>query len=152
MKLRSKQALCCMLSAALMLTAAAIPATALPASQPVSTAAGTARQDGYSTEIGNIRVQTLSDTLARVEVKGPEGFEDRETYHITGRDWEGVSAQVTEAAGETLVITDYYTVHVPDGADSLEGIYITDAARPRQYPCGLGHCGQSPGGAGRMGL
>lgn len=128
MKHRSKQALCCMLSAALMLTAAAIPATALPASRQVSTAADTARQDGYSTEIGNIRVQTLSDTLARVEVKGPEGFEDRETYHITGRDWEGVSAQVTAAAGETLVITDYYTVHVPDGADSLEGIYITDAA------------------------
>ena len=112
MKLRSKQALCCMLSAALMLTAAVIPATALPASRQVSAAADTARQDGYSTEIGNIRVQTLSDTLARVEVKGPEGFEDRETYHITGRDWEGVSAQVTEA--EQMAENDSYVPVDPD--------------------------------------
>ena len=123
---RSRRALCCALSAAMLLTAAVMPATALPGAKADAAVLQAAEQKGYSTEIGKLRVQTLSDTLVRVEVEGPKGFEDRETYHITGRDWKGVAAQVKTAAGETRVVTDYYTVHVPQGAESLQGVYVTD--------------------------
>ena len=127
MRIPSGKALCCVLSAALLLTAAAVPATALPVPES-SAVASTVKQDGYSTIVGKLRVQTLSDTLARVEVEGPKGFEDRETYHITGRDWQGVSSQTVQKDGETQIVTDYYTVHIPEGAESLEGVYVTDAA------------------------
>ena len=33
--------------------------------------------------IGNLRVQTLSPTLVRVEPEGPMGFEDRPTFMVT---------------------------------------------------------------------
>ncbi len=125
---RSRRILCCALSAAMLLTACVIPAIARPVAETSDAVLQAAVQKGYSTEIGNVRVQTLSDTLARVEVKGPKGFEDRQTYHITGRDWAGVSAEVKTAAGETRVVTASYTVHVPEDAQSLEGVYVTDPA------------------------
>src|SRR5208282_5011773 len=40
---------------------------------------------------GKVRVQLLSDSLVRIELKGPAGFEDRETFHIVNRDWPGVN-------------------------------------------------------------
>ena len=40
--------------------------------------------------IGNLRVQTLSPTLIRVEPKGPMGFEDRPTFMVVDRSWIGV--------------------------------------------------------------
>ena len=39
--------------------------------------------------VGNVRVQLLSDSLLRIELKGPAGFEDRETFHVVNRDWPG---------------------------------------------------------------
>ena len=127
MGMRSRRALCCAVSAALLMTGAAVPAVALPSAPAVETAQSV-EQTGYSTVVGSLRVQTLSDTLVRVEAEGPKGFEDRQTYHITGRDWEGISSEAVQADGETRIVTDYYTVHIPDGAETLDGIYVTDAA------------------------
>lgn len=78
--------------------------------------------------IGNIRVQVLSDTLVRIELKGPKGFENRPTFHITGRQWQGADVTRTSSGGFELVRTSAFTVKVPSGAQSLDGIVITNAA------------------------
>ena len=41
--------------------------------------------------VGDVRVQVLSPTLVRIELKGPQGFEDRPTFHITERNWPGAA-------------------------------------------------------------
>jgi len=38
---------------------------------------------------GAVRIQALSSSLVRLEVKGPEGFEDRHTFHVAERHWPG---------------------------------------------------------------
>ncbi len=73
-----------------------------------------------------IRVQPLSDRLVRIELRGPGGFEDRETFTVVGRDWPAVPYGVTNINGETVVTTARYTVRVPAGAYSLDGIRIED--------------------------
>ena len=87
-----------------------------------------ALSNDFSTEIGNVRVQVLSDTLVRIEVKGPNGmYEDRPSYHIVNReDWPGAETTVMVESQVTKVVTENYTVVVPNGATSLSGIYITD--------------------------
>ena len=75
--------------------------------------------------VGTVRVQLLSDSLVRLEVEGAEGFEDRATFHIRNRNWPGVSFTTNLAAGEVLVGTPRFIVHVPQNAASLSGTYIT---------------------------
>ena len=43
---------------------------------------------------GNVRVQFLSGSLVRLEVKGPAGFENRNTFHVVNRDWPGTGFSV----------------------------------------------------------
>lgn len=77
--------------------------------------------------IGNIRVQTLSETLVRIELKGPKGFEDRTTYHINGRNkYTGIAATSTAINGKTRIETSKYRVEIPDGATTLSGVMVTD--------------------------
>jgi alpha-glucosidase (family GH31 glycosyl hydrolase) len=79
--------------------------------------------------IGDVRVQTLSSTLARVELKGPNGFEDRATYHVVGRDaFTGEAATTSVDGAMTKVVTADYTVFVPTGATSLANVRIEDSA------------------------
>jgi len=80
----------------------------------------------YETVIGSVRVQILSDTLARVELKGPNGFENRKTYHIVGRAWPGASAKKQVGRATTKISTNSYTINVPNNANSLKGITISD--------------------------
>ncbi|MCL2487550.1 MAG: PA14 domain-containing protein [Oscillospiraceae bacterium] len=80
----------------------------------------------FAMEIGNVRVQILSETMARIELKGPKGFEDRETFHITGRDWPGTDAATAVVGTTTQVRTPYYTISVPNNAVSLSGVTVTD--------------------------
>jgi len=86
----------------------------------------TEAQSGYMAVVGDIRVQALSDTLVRIELKGSKGFEDRETYHIANRDWNGTDLTITQMGDMTQVAAENYTVHIPDNATSLSGIYITN--------------------------
>ena len=37
-------------------------------------------------ELGDLRIQLLSDTIVRIENKGPKGFEDRPSYIVLNRD------------------------------------------------------------------
>ncbi|GAA5481554.1 TIM-barrel domain-containing protein [Haloferula sargassicola] len=75
-----------------------------------------------------VRVQALGERLVRVELRGPEGFEDRETFTVVGRDWSEIPTTTTHADGETVVATDFYKVRIPDHATSLEGIRVETPA------------------------
>src|SRR5512134_866016 len=58
--------------------------------------------------VGSVRVQCLSDSLARLEVVGPVGFEDRETFHIVNRDWPGANYASNLVSGEVRISTANY--------------------------------------------
>lgn len=75
--------------------------------------------------VGNVRVQLLSPSLVRLEARGAEGFEDRETFHVVNRDWPGVPATSNLMAGEVTITASNYVVHIPAGAGSLTNVYVT---------------------------
>lgn len=75
--------------------------------------------------VGSVRVQILSASLVRLESEGTEGFEDRNTFHVVNRNWPGTSYTSNLLFSEVVVTTANYAVHVPQGATSLSGTYIT---------------------------
>lgn len=83
---------------------------------------------GVDYVVGSVRVQCLSDLLARLEVVGANGFENRETFHVVNRDWPGATCTSNLVSGEVRIGTANYVVHVPAGATSLVGIYLTSTA------------------------
>ena len=76
---------------------------------------------------GIVRVQPLGNYLVRIEQKGPSGFEDRETFTVLDRGFEGVEATETRANGQVCVATRNYRVMVPEGATGLDGIRVESA-------------------------
>src|SRR5579859_614949 len=83
--------------------------------------------------IGEVRVQFISDSLVRLELKGPEGFEDRNTFHVVDRsgptpDWAGLGFDETN--GVVDLKTTGYIVRVPmhlvSTADSKAIPHFTD--------------------------
>ena len=74
--------------------------------------------------VGKVRVQLLSDSLVRLEAKGPAGFENRTTFHVVNRDWPGTlfSTQTNEVTVE--IRTEHYVVRVPQDAKSLAGVSV----------------------------
>ena len=77
--------------------------------------------------IGRIRVQALGNYWVRIEQEGPSGFEDRETFTVLDRGFEGVEATETRANGQVCVATRNYRVVVPEGATGLDGIRVESA-------------------------
>ena len=75
--------------------------------------------------IGSVRVQILSGSLVRLESIGPEGFEDRTTFHIKNRNWPGTSYTSNLVSGEVVIGTSHYTIHIPQDANSLADAYVT---------------------------
>jgi Glycosyl hydrolases family 31/PA14 domain/Domain of unknown function (DUF5110) len=75
--------------------------------------------------VGSVRVQCLSGTLVRLEVRGPKGFEERPTFHVVNRDWPGTTVMTNLGAGQVTVVTTNYVVHLPANAASLDGVYLT---------------------------
>ncbi|VUD69258.1 Oligosaccharide 4-alpha-D-glucosyltransferase [Thalassocella blandensis] len=78
--------------------------------------------------VGDVRVQVLSPTLVRIELKGPQGFENRETFHITQRQWRDVPIQVSSSNNRIAISTAAYTVNIPANASTLDGISIVNSA------------------------
>jgi alpha-glucosidase (family GH31 glycosyl hydrolase) len=78
-----------------------------------------------SITVGNVRVQLLSDSLIRIELKGPQGFEDRNTFHIVNRNWSGTEFTVTTNSGISEIRTANYIVRIPQNATSLDGVTVT---------------------------
>lgn len=75
-----------------------------------------------------VRITPLSSTVVRLEEKGKNGFEDRETYYVLGRDeFTAPSSEYAVNNDEILIVTGGYVVHVPKNAADLEGVYVSDA-------------------------
>ena len=99
--------------------------------------------------VGDVRVSALSQSLVRVEIKGPKGFEDRATMNVVGRAefGEGLPIKMlnTSAAGTWLATTAYH-VFVPSAsapsppssacAATEPGTDAMDAHRSPNYPNG----------------
>lgn len=83
------------------------------------------KPEPFTAIVGEVRVQVLSETLVRLEVKGRNGFEDRATYHITGRDWEGAEATMTQDEAATTIVTPRYTVTLPNDAATLDEVVVS---------------------------
>ena len=86
-----------------------------------------------SVTVGLVRVQLLDDSLVRLEVKGPNGFEDRATFHVIERHWPGAAFTTTATGTETLICTRDFVVHVPNKAKSLKGVYVQSANGTELY-------------------
>lgn len=81
-----------------------------------------------------VRVTPLSGSVVRLEEKGKNGFEDRETFYVLGREDFTAPESEYDTVGEWIVITaGAYRVHVPIGATNLDGIYVTDASGVTLY-------------------
>jgi PA14 domain/Glycosyl hydrolases family 31 TIM-barrel domain/Domain of unknown function (DUF5110) len=96
-------------------------------------AAGSAAAAPDGVLIGNVRVQLLSDSLVRLELRGPEGFENRITFHVVNRDWPGTPFTTNSDAGEIIIHTENYTVRVPQNAESLDGVSVASPAGRTLY-------------------
>ncbi|OXU14692.1 glycoside hydrolase family 31 protein [Sedimentisphaera salicampi] len=77
---------------------------------------------------GDVRIQPLSETLVRMEVRGPKGFEDRPTFHIQNRDLGCAEAEKVVRRDNLIVKTSAYSVNIPQNAENLDKAYITDSA------------------------
>ena len=64
---------------------------------------------------GDLRLQLLSETLVRIESKGPKGFEDRDSYTVVNRDnWgDKVAYTATKTDDALKIATESYTVVLP---------------------------------------
>ncbi len=81
-----------------------------------------------------VRITPLSETVVRLEEKGEQGFEDRQTFYVLGRE-EFTAPQSDHAVvGEEILITaGNYRVHMPKEATDLAGVYVTDKNNATLY-------------------
>ena len=81
-----------------------------------------------------LRITPLSNTVVRLEEKGPNGFEDRATYYVLGREDFDAPVSTHATVGEEIQITaGSYRVHVPTNATTLNGTFVTDASNVTLY-------------------
>jgi len=85
--------------------------------------------------VGNVRVQMLSDSLVRIELRGPEGFEDRQTFHVVNRAWPGTAVTLQTNGDAVEIHSAGFVVRVPQNAVSLDGISIISAGGRVLYSC-----------------
>jgi len=96
-------------------------------------AAGASGSEPENVTTGNVRVQLLSDSLVRLELKGPAGFENRNTFHVVNRDWPGTIFSVQTNSGFIEIRAENYFVRVPQNGISLDGIGIFSTAGAELY-------------------
>ncbi|MHB8637653.1 MAG: TIM-barrel domain-containing protein [Fimbriimonadaceae bacterium] len=81
--------------------------------------------------VGNVRIQFLSPTLVRIEQRGPEGFENRDTFTVVQRNWTGVRETHLRDKRGDVFRAENFDVVVPSGGESLAGVTVLDhAGRP----------------------
>jgi alpha-glucosidase (family GH31 glycosyl hydrolase) len=88
----------------------------------IATLAATASPE--SVVVGNVRVQLLSGSLVRFELRGPAGFENRNTFHVLNRNWPGIKFSTNVDMAEIVIKTSDYFVRVPQNAMSLAGVRV----------------------------
>ena len=96
----------------------------------------TARAGVPDVIVGKVRVQLLSDSLVRLELKGPEGFENRPTFHVVNRHWPGTAFTTNLNAGAVVIQTANYSVRVPQDAASLNDVRVESADGRTLYTYG----------------
>jgi len=85
------------------------------------------KKEIYTQVFGNLRIQVLSETLVRLELKGPQGFEDRKTFHIVNRDdWPGDIISRKEKDQQVMLEGSKFIIIVNKDARSLSDVSITD--------------------------
>jgi hypothetical protein len=99
----------------------------------IATFAATAAPN--SIVVGNVRVQLLSGSLVRLELRGPAGFEDRNTFHVLDRSWPGIKFSTNAEAAEIVIKTPDYSVRVPQNAMSLAGARVESPEGKILYTC-----------------
>jgi hypothetical protein len=77
--------------------------------------------------VGNVRVEALTPNLVRIELKGPNGFEDRPTFHVFKRDWADVSLRRTEDGSSVTLTGPSWKVVIPKDAQDLSQVQVLDA-------------------------
>ncbi|HBJ98002.1 MAG TPA: hypothetical protein DDY82_02910, partial [Clostridiales bacterium] len=93
----------------------------------------TERGEINSLTYGDIRVQLLSDTLVRIEQKGPKGFEDRASYIVNNRDnWTTVTYTQEQTSDEYVIRTRNYLVRIPKNS-TAESVYVTTPTNKLLY-------------------
>lgn len=88
---------------------------------------------GTDVVVGSVRVQILSPTLVRIEQRGPSGFEDRCTFVVVDRDWQGAAHTTEKLGADTVVDAGTYRVVVPAGGESLAGTTVLAADGSELY-------------------
>ena len=78
-------------------------------------------------QMGAIRVQALSPTLVRLELKGPHGFEDRPTFHVVERRWPGTHLRREESLAGVKLRARHWSLWIPRGATTLQDLQIMDS-------------------------
>lgn len=98
---------------------------------------GIVSQDGSYIVNDVLRIQTLSDTVVRLEQKGKKGFEDRKTYYVPHRnDFKRVQSEHTSDNDNFYITTKSYAVKIPKSATSLSGVTVTDKQGNELYSYG----------------
>lgn len=93
-----------------------------------------ANASSMDTVIGNVRVQALSPTLVRIELKGPKGFEDRETFTVVNRARYNEKPQIEKGDSQTTVTFKNFKVVVPARLrTSLNGVQISSPTGAKLY-------------------
>lgn len=81
-----------------------------------------------------VRITPLSESVVRLEEKGKNDFEDRETFYVLGReDFIAPESEYEEVGNEIVITAGAYRVHVPIDATNLNGTYVTDASSATLY-------------------
>ncbi len=80
----------------------------------------------YEEVVGNVRVQLYSPSALRIEQAVLGAFCDKNTIAVTNRsNWAGVQVTRTVENGTIRLITDTYTVSIPEGATSAKDVKVT---------------------------
>ena len=82
---------------------------------------------------GEVRVQLLSDSLIRLELNGPSGFEERTTFHIVDRNWPGTTFTTNSDSNGMVISTANYVVRVPKTAKTLNGVRVESSSGQTLY-------------------
>ena len=82
---------------------------------------------------GDLRVQILSSSIVRLELKGPKGFEDRKTFTVVNRSWAGSDFKVVKQSNATLLRAKGFVVQIPADRKGLRGIRVLDGKGKELY-------------------
>jgi hypothetical protein len=118
---------------------AAVMAALLPATVALSPSA--------EVTVGAVRVQALSDTLLRIEPRGPRGFEDNTTFMVVSRDWAGVPLTKVKSAGDTTTLA---TAQVIVTVEQPSTPPAPPPSPPGPAPMCTAHVGYDLRGTGRI--